>query len=90
MYIFFTQHVQEQQGLIADLERQLEFATENKYTQAVLSSSKNQVQPHTSLSILPSDSAHYAHTDLSYIITEMWDIPVFSLADGAIILHMIK
>ena len=34
----------------------------------------------------PSDSAHYAHTDLSCITTELWEIPVFSPADGAIII----
>ena len=28
-------------------------------------------------------------TDLSRITTELWEIPVFSPADGALILHMI-
>ena len=28
-------------------------------------------------------------SDLSRITTEMWEIPAFSLADGALILHMI-
>ena len=37
--------------------------------------------------IPPYDSAHYVHTDLSHITTEK---TAFSLADGAIILHMIK
>ena len=38
------------------------------------------------LPMSPSDSAHYAHTDLMGITMELWEI----LADGAIILHMIK
>ena len=37
-----------------------------------------------------SDSAHYAHTDLSCITTELCEIPVLSPVDGAVILHMIK
>ena len=32
----------------------------------------------------PSDSAHYAHTNLSRNTTELLEIPVFSLADDAI------
>ena len=40
--------------------------------------------------ISPSDSARYAHTDLSSSTTELWETSVFSPADGAIILHMIK
>ena len=38
----------------------------------------------------PSDNTQYAHTDLSRITTELWEIPVFSPADGAILLHVIK
>ena len=37
--------------------------------------------------ILPSDNAHYAHTDLSRITMELREIAVFSPEDGAIILH---
>ena len=37
--------------------------------------------------ILPSDSAH---ADLSCNTTELWEIPVFSPSNGAIILHTIK
>ena len=41
------------------------------------------------ITIWASDSAHYTHTDLSRITTERWELH-FSLADGAIILHMIQ
>ena len=44
----------------------------------------------TTETISPSDSAHYAHIDISHISTELWGNLVFSSADGAIILHMIK
>ena len=37
------------------------------------------------IAIFPFDGAHYALTDLSRITMELWEIPVFSLADGAII-----
>ena len=35
--------------------------------------------------ISSSDSAHYAHTDLLHITTELWEMLVFSPANGAII-----
>ena len=41
------------------------------------------------VTILPSDSAHYAHIDLSFISSELWEIPVFSPADGTIIFLML-
>ena len=39
-----------------------------------------------------SDSAHYVHTNLlrTCITTELWEIPIFSPAYGAMILHMIR
>ena len=37
------------------------------------------------IAIFPFDGDHYALTDLSRITMELWEIPVFSLADGAII-----
>ena len=40
--------------------------------------------------ISPADITHYAHTDLPRDTTELWEMPVFSPADGAVILHMIK
>ena len=33
-------------------------------------------------------SVHYAHT--TDLTTELWEIPIFSPADGALILYMIK
>ena len=39
--------------------------------------------------VSPSESARYAHIDHPRTTTELWEIPVFSPADGALILHMI-
>ena len=39
--------------------------------------------------ILPSESAHYTHVDLSRITTELWETLVYFTADGAIILYLI-
>ena len=49
------------------------------------------VQGEYLLTMSPSDSADYGHTDHSDTTTELWELPVFLPADGIIILHiMIK